>query len=82
MTAQQSSSQPQAGSWKILHVAVVRQRGQEEEEKQQEEEEEGSAVVVLQIFSRWVLVVGAGGTGQWGKMLLGLELACAAGGWG
>lgn len=47
MAAQQSSSQTQAGGWKILHVAVVRQCGQEEEEKQEEEEEEGGAVVVL-----------------------------------
>lgn len=34
VTANQSSSQPQAGRREILHVAVVRQRGQKEEEKQ------------------------------------------------
>lgn len=79
VTAQQSGSHPQAWSWKILHVAVVRQRGQEEEKKQEEEEEEGGAVVVLQILSRWVPAVWAGSVGARGKVRLWLELDCAAG---
>lgn len=80
VSAQQSGSQTEAGGWKILHVAVVRQRGQEEQEKQEEEEEEGGAVVVLQVLGRWVLAVWAGSVGARGKMLLWLELDCAAGG--
>lgn len=82
VAAQESSSHPQAGSWEILHVAVVGQRGQEEEEKQEEEEEKGDAVVVLQILSFWVPVIWARSFGAWDKILLWLELDCAAGGRG
>lgn len=76
VVAQQSSPEPQAGSRKILHVAVVGHCSQEEEEKQEEEKQESCAVVVLQILSRWVPVVWARSTGAW------LVLDCVAEGWG
>lgn len=79
VTAQQGRSEPQAGGWKILHVAVVCQCGQKEDEKQEEEEEKGGAVVVLQILSRWVQAVWVWSVGARGNVVLWLELDCAAG---
>lgn len=82
MAAQESSVQTQTGGWKVLHVAVIRQCGQEEKEEEEKEEEEGyAAVAVLYVSGLWGYAVWVRSFGT-RRMVLWLDPNCATGGLG